>query len=66
MHIVILIHNISVYYLYKYVSQDKNRNTLSYIIFDEYKQNQKKHFLDKVRWELFNVAMHPSRVAQIM
>ena len=35
-------------------------------IFDEYKQNHKTHFMEKVRYELLMVAMHPSRYAQII
>jgi len=35
-------------------------------IFDEYKQKHKTYFQEKVQWELYAVAMHPSRYAQIM
>ena len=35
-------------------------------IFDEYKQNHKTHFMEKVRYELLMIAMHPSRYAQII
>ena len=35
-------------------------------IFNEYKQTHKTHFMEKVRYELLMVAMHPSRYAQII